>query len=124
MTGSESPGRYDGKVALITGSSRGIGQALALTLARGGASIVINYKKNAELAEKTRAEVEQAGGHAITVAADVEQPDEIDRLFGAAASKSRSISSGCSTSAATVIACPPACSTSARVLSASSAFFL
>ena len=78
-------GTYTGQVALITGASRGIGQALALSLARGGASIVINYKKNAELAEKTRAEVEQAGGHAITVAADVEQPEEIDRLFEAAA---------------------------------------
>ena len=83
--GGSSGGSYRGKVALITGSSRGIGQALALTLARGGASIVINYKKNAELAEKTRAEVEQAGGRAITVGADVEQPEEIDRLFEAAA---------------------------------------
>lgn len=75
---------YRGKVALITGSSRGIGQALAMILARGGASVVINYKKNADLAEKARAEVEQAGGQAITVAADVEQPEEIDRLFDAA----------------------------------------
>jgi enoyl-[acyl-carrier protein] reductase III len=78
---------YAGQVALITGASRGIGQALALNLARGGASIVINYKKNADLAEKTRAEVEQAGGHAITVAADVEQPEEIDKLFDAAAAE-------------------------------------
>ena len=61
---------YRGQVAVITGASRGIGQALALNLARGGASIVINYKKNAGLAEKTRAEVERAGGHAVTVAAD------------------------------------------------------
>jgi enoyl-[acyl-carrier protein] reductase III len=76
---------HAGQVALITGASRGIGRALALDLARGGASIVINYKKNAGLAEKTRAEVEQAGGQAITVAADVEQPEEIDRLFAAAA---------------------------------------
>lgn len=75
---------YAGKIALITGSSRGIGRALALTLARGGASIIINYKKNAELAERTRAEVEQAGGRAITVGADVEQPEEIERLFATA----------------------------------------
>lgn len=78
---------YAGQVALITGASRGIGQALALSLARGGAAIVINYKKNADLAEKTRAEVEQAGGRAITVAADVEQPEEIDKLFEAAAAE-------------------------------------
>ena len=64
LTGPTNPsgptgptGTYAGQVALITGASRGIGQALALSLARGGASIVVNYKKNADLAEKTRAEV-------------------------------------------------------------------
>lgn len=82
MTGDDS---FQGKVALITGSSRGIGQALALTLARGGASIVINYKKNADLADQVRAEVEKLGGQAITVAADMEQPEDIDKLFDAAA---------------------------------------
>ena len=74
-------------MALITGASRGIGQALALSLARGGAASSINYKKNADLAEKTRAEIEQAGGRAITVAADMEQPEEIDKLFEAAAAE-------------------------------------
>jgi enoyl-[acyl-carrier protein] reductase III len=72
---------YQGKIALITGSSRGIGRALALTLARGGASIVVNYKKNTELADQTRKEIERLGGRAMTVAADVEQPEEIERLF-------------------------------------------
>lgn len=71
----------EGRVALITGSSRGIGRALALTLAVQGASIVINYKKNADLADKTRDEIERAGGKAVTVQADVEQPEDIDRLF-------------------------------------------
>ncbi len=74
-----------GKIALITGASRGIGRTLALTLARAGASIVINYKKSTDLAEQTREEVERLGGQAITVAADMEQPGEIDRLFDAAA---------------------------------------
>lgn len=72
---------YEGKIALITGSSRGIGRALALSLAAGGASIVLNYKRNEDLADKTRLEIERVGGHAITVRADVEQPEEIDRLF-------------------------------------------
>ncbi|KIR64198.1 MULTISPECIES: SDR family oxidoreductase [Micromonospora] len=75
---------YHGKTALITGSSRGIGRALALTLARGGGSVVVNYKKNAELADQVRKEIEQLGGRALTVAADVEQPEEIDRLFAVA----------------------------------------
>jgi enoyl-[acyl-carrier protein] reductase III len=75
----------DKKVALITGASRGIGRTLALTLAKDGASIVINYKKNAGLADQVRAEVEKLGGQAITVAADMEQTEDIDRLFDAAA---------------------------------------
>jgi enoyl-[acyl-carrier protein] reductase III len=75
------------KVALITGSSRGIGKALAITLARDGASVVINYKKNQDLAEETVTEVEAAGGKAIAVQADVEEPDEIEALFEAAESE-------------------------------------
>ena len=74
-------GDYRGRIALITGGSRGIGRAIAITLAKGGATIVLNYKKNADLAEQVRKEVEQAGGQAITVAADVENPEDIDRLF-------------------------------------------
>lgn len=75
----------DKKVALITGASRGIGRALALTLAKDGASIVINYKKNAGLADEVRDEVEKLGGQAISVAADMEQPADVDKLFDAAA---------------------------------------
>jgi enoyl-[acyl-carrier protein] reductase III len=75
---------YAGKVALITGASRGIGAALALTLGAGGASVVINYKKNAELATGVRDQVERAGGKAVAVQADVEDPAGVDRLFDAA----------------------------------------
>lgn len=78
-------GALAGKVALITGASRGIGRTLALTLARGGASLVVNYKKNADLAEQTSKEIEQLGGQAITVGADVEVPEDIERLFDTAA---------------------------------------
>jgi len=78
---------YADKVALITGSSRGIGRSLALSLADGGASIVVNYKKNADLAAKVLAEIEERGGHGITVQADVEVPDDIERLFATAADR-------------------------------------
>ncbi|WP_320068850.1 SDR family oxidoreductase [Micromonospora sp. RTGN7] len=78
---------FDGRTALITGSSRGIGRALALTLARDGCSVVVNYKKNAELADQVRKEVEELGARALTVAADVEQPEEIDRLFAVVAAE-------------------------------------
>jgi NAD(P)-dependent dehydrogenase (short-subunit alcohol dehydrogenase family) len=80
-------GRHRDKVAVITGSSRGIGRALALTLAAEGASIVVNYKKNAELAEQVCEEVAQAGGQAVAVRADVEQPEDIEALFAAVAEK-------------------------------------
>jgi enoyl-[acyl-carrier protein] reductase III len=76
---------YRGKTALITGSSRGIGRALALTLACGGASVVVNYKKNADAAGMVCEEIAKLGGRGVPVAADVEQPEEIERLFAVAA---------------------------------------
>lgn len=73
-----------GKVALITGSSRGIGRTLALSLAEQGGSIVVNYKVNEDLAKEVVAGVEERGGKAIAVQADMESPEDIDRLFDAA----------------------------------------
>lgn len=73
--------RFDGKFALITGSSRGIGRALALTLAREGAAVAVNYVRNAELADATVREIEALGSRAIAVRADMETVEEIDRLF-------------------------------------------
>jgi enoyl-[acyl-carrier protein] reductase III len=74
-----------GRVAVITGSSRGIGRALALSLAADGASIVVNYKRNAELADETVQSIAAVGGRAIAVQADMEEPTDIERLFAAAA---------------------------------------
>ena len=73
--------RFEGKVSLITGSSRGIGRALALTLAREGASVVINYQRNADLAEAVVREIESLGSRAIAVQANMENTDDIDLLF-------------------------------------------
>lgn len=75
------------QVALITGSSRGIGRVLALKLAADGTNIVINYKSNRELAEETLAEVRAAGSDGIVVRADIEEPDDIDALFRAVAGR-------------------------------------
>jgi NAD(P)-dependent dehydrogenase (short-subunit alcohol dehydrogenase family) len=73
--------RFENTVSLITGSSRGIGRALALTLAREGASIVVNYVRNADLAAETVREIEALGSHAIAVQANMETVEEIDALF-------------------------------------------
>ena len=81
--------RFEDKVSLITGSSRGIGRALALTLAREGASIVVNYIRNAELAAETVREIEALGSRAIAVQANVENVEEIDRLFDRVARRVR-----------------------------------
>jgi NAD(P)-dependent dehydrogenase (short-subunit alcohol dehydrogenase family) len=78
------PGYAAGKVALITGSSRGIGRTLALALAAQGASVVVNYKQNAELAAEVVEGVGAAGGKAIAVKADMEDPEQIVGLFDAA----------------------------------------
>ncbi|GGN43857.1 SDR family NAD(P)-dependent oxidoreductase [Streptomyces fuscichromogenes] len=75
--------RFQDRVALITGASRGIGRALALTLGRGGATVVVNYKKHADLAEKTVAELEEAGGRGLAVQADVETVEGVESLFAA-----------------------------------------
>lgn len=72
---------YEGKIALITGASRGIGRCLALTLAAQGATIVVNYRKNADLAEEVVSEAKAAGGDGLAVGADVENPEDIVRLF-------------------------------------------
>lgn len=68
------------RVALVTGSSRGIGRAIALRLAAEGADIVINYVRSRERAEEVKAEVEALGRRALVVKANVGEIDEIGRL--------------------------------------------
>jgi 3-oxoacyl-[acyl-carrier protein] reductase len=70
-----------GKVALVTGASRGIGRAIAVRLGREAASVVVNYSGNAEAARDCVAAVEGAGGQAIAIQADVGKVIEVVRLF-------------------------------------------
>ena len=72
---------FAGKVALITGASRGIGRATAIRLARDGAAIVVNYRRNAEAAAETAAAISAAGGTALTVQADLEDGEAIAAMF-------------------------------------------
>lgn len=70
-----------GKVALVTGASRGIGRAIAERLAREGAAVAINYSSNRAEAEKVVAQIQAHGGAAYTIQADVGRVAEIVRLF-------------------------------------------
>lgn len=69
-----------GKVALVTGASRGIGRAIALRLAGEGAKVAINYAGNTAKAEAVKAEIEQNGGEAILVQADVADSSAVEAM--------------------------------------------
>jgi 3-oxoacyl-[acyl-carrier protein] reductase len=72
------------KVAIVTGSSRGIGAAIAERLAADGYTVVINYAGKAEEAEVLAAKIEKAGGRALTAQADVSDPQAVARMWDAA----------------------------------------
>ena len=73
-----------GRVALVTGSARNIGRAIALALASGGAAIVVNARRAAQDADAVAAEIRQAGGEAVAHVADVGDPASAAGLVDAA----------------------------------------
>jgi 3-oxoacyl-[acyl-carrier protein] reductase len=70
-----------GKTALVTGASRGIGQGIAVALARAGADVALNYRTRRNDAEETRSQIEGFGRRCIAVAADVSQVAEVAHLI-------------------------------------------
>jgi glucose 1-dehydrogenase len=76
--------RLEGKVALITGSSRGIGRGIALCMAEEGADIVINYRSHPEEAEEVAHEVEALGQQALTIQTDVSDRNAVESMFNQA----------------------------------------
>jgi NAD(P)-dependent dehydrogenase (short-subunit alcohol dehydrogenase family) len=85
-------GLLEGKVAVVTGASKGIGAVLAIGLARHGAAVVVNYKTDAEGAAETVQRIAAAGGRGASVQADVGRPDEARGLISAAVEEFGSIS--------------------------------
>lgn len=73
------------KIAIVTGGSRGIGRGIALELGKRGATVVVNYQRNAEAAEEVVAAIAAAGGAALAVQADVSLEDDANRLVKTAA---------------------------------------
>ena len=74
----------EGKNALVTGGSRGIGRAIGERLAAGGATVVINYARNEQLAQEVVKAVSAKGGKGMGIQADVSKPAEVRRLFSEA----------------------------------------
>ncbi len=76
-------GEGEGRVALVTGGSRGLGRAIAMTLAADGHRVAVNYTSNNEAADEVVAAIEALGGRAIAVQANVGQEEDVAGLFGA-----------------------------------------
>jgi len=72
--------RLENKVAVVTGSSSGIGAAIALAFAGEGAAVVVNYARHPDAAQSVVEKIESSGGRAAVVGADVSDPKEVDAL--------------------------------------------
>ncbi|WP_394551875.1 SDR family oxidoreductase [Agromyces sp. MMS24-JH15] len=84
MTNPLAPGSLAGRVAVVTGSSRGIGADTARYLAEAGAAVVVNYRSKAPRADKVVAEIVEGGGRAIAVGADLTDAESVAAMFARA----------------------------------------
>jgi 3-oxoacyl-[acyl-carrier protein] reductase len=87
MAAASASQQLNNQVALVTGASRGIGRAIALTLAVEGAKVVLNYASSSQAAEELVTEITGMGGEAIALQADVSQADQVTGLVSAVMEK-------------------------------------
>lgn len=73
--------KLEGKTAIVTGASRGIGRSIAIELAKNGANVVVNYSGNEEKAKETAKEVEASGAKALVFRADVSNADDVQAML-------------------------------------------
>merc|ERR1711964_726161 len=81
MSGQVDTSRLDGKVALVTGSGRGIGSAMAIELAHRGAKVVVNYANSKDTADKLVEEIKKMGSDAISIKADIGNVSETIKMM-------------------------------------------
>src|ERR1700729_2972305 len=74
-------GKLAGKVAIVTGASKGIGAGIAKGLAAEGAAVVVNYASSKEGADRVVAEIVEKGGRAVAVQGDVANASDVERIF-------------------------------------------
>src|SRR6266403_1320011 len=74
-------GKLKGKVAIVTGASKGIGASIAKHLAAEGAAVVVNYSSSKGGADRVVNEIKSAGGKAVAIQANLAKPADVERLF-------------------------------------------
>lgn len=84
QAGTGAPSKVDAPVVVVTGASRGIGRAIALSLGKAGCKVLVNYARSSEEAEEVSKEIEAFGGQAITFKGNVSNEDDVESMIKAA----------------------------------------